>query len=348
MLIVTFQIFLSATTVHADEVFFANGDRISGGVTKISGGQIQITTRYAGVITADFGEVADIKADGVVHISPANGEIVEGKIVAVTAEIISIETSGGEMLELPRADFAEINVLAPAPETQEGAPQKLPAESPKIWSGSVSVGVQAQRGNTDTTKARAEAKAKRKTDRDELDLRVLADYGETDGETDRNKIFGQAKLKRFQTERRYIFGIIDAEHDEMQDLDLRAQVFGGLGYLFVKTERTTLLGEAALGVVAEDFNGPGAEDNVEGSGLLNAEWTQRILDNVIFYQAITYFPSLAGLEDYRLRSESTLTTPLGGGWALKLSLIDEYDNNPESNDVDRNDLWLIGGVEYKF
>jgi hypothetical protein len=39
---------------------------------------------------------------------------------------------------------------------------------------------------------------------------------------------------------------------------------------------------------------------------------------------------------------------MGDGWALKLSLIDEYDSDPESEETDKNDLRFISSVVYTF
>ncbi|MCJ7637509.1 MAG: DUF481 domain-containing protein, partial [Nitrososphaeraceae archaeon] len=41
--------------------------------------------------------------------------------------------------------------------------------------------------------------------------------------------------------------------------------------------------------------------------------------------------------DYRLRSESTIKTPMGDQWAIKLSLIDDYDSDPESDTIEKNE-----------
>ena len=55
---------LSMTTnAEADRVTFENGDRISGQIIHVIGGEIQIITDYAGTVTAAFDRVADMRAD---------------------------------------------------------------------------------------------------------------------------------------------------------------------------------------------------------------------------------------------------------------------------------------------
>jgi putative salt-induced outer membrane protein YdiY len=186
--------------------------------------------------------------------------------------------------------------------------------------------------------------------REELRLRFYADYVETEGETDTNQVFGESKLKVFQTDRRYLFGLTNMEYDEMENLDLRAQAFAGPGYDFIKNERTRLVGEIGAGLTGEFFDeeDDGSDETVEAGLWLNAEWTQKIFENAEFYQGLTVYPSLGKFGDYRLRSESTVKTPLGRQWAIKMSLIDDYDSDPESENVKKNDLRFISSMEYNF
>jgi len=338
----------TAADASADRVSLANGDRISGQIIHISDGKIQIETEYAGAVTVDLGKVKDLRIEGPGRISLTNGDLITGKINALSPDHVEIESRSLGTLKMPRAEFAEFQPgEAPPPDEAAKAPEEARVE--EKWSGSFGVGAQLQRGNTETTDVRVEAKATRKAPREELHLRFYSDYGETEGETDTNKVFGQIKLKVFQTERRYIFGVVDMEYDEMESLDLRAQAFGGLGYKFIDKERTQLLGEIGGGLTGEFFDDvTGDEETLEASLYLSGEWTRRLLEKLIFYEGLTLFPSLGDVGEFRLRSESTLISPLGKGWALKLSLIDDYDSDPEAEDAENNDLRFISSVVYTF
>lgn len=358
--------FTVASDVRADQVTFVNGDRISGEILSISDGKIQIATEYAGTITADFGKIIGLTTDAAGKITLRNGDLISGAIREVSPDRIVVESEALGILELPRASFAEFMargkhesiepVQTPGDDLRTdksaASTEKKPGESStavaEAWNGSLAVGAQLQRGNTDTADLHVEIKAKRTAPREELHLRFYSDYGETEGETDQNKAFGQAKLKLFQTDRRYLFGLIDMEYDEMENLDLRAQGFGGIGYKFLNAPRTKLLGEAGAGLTGEFFDEADDEETLEASAFLNAEWTQVLFENVVFYQALTLFPNLSEIGDFRLRSETGVTSPLGGGWAFKLSLIDDYDSDPESEEAEKNDLRFISSLEYNF
>ena len=357
------------TQARADEALFRNGDRISGRIIDISEGKMRIVTEYAGEIIAEFEEIVDIRTDSAGVFRMKNGDLITGTIRAISPERIFVESDTLGALELPLESFLGFTAMgidvaeSPEPDKPQDASQgearvkegvapagKTSSESSDTdtWSGSFALGVQLQRGNTDTADVHTEIKAKRVVPREELSLRFYLDYGETEGETDQNKAFGQAKLKVFQTDRRYLFGSTDMEYDEMKNLDLRAQVFGGLGYKFIDRERTKLVGEAGGGVTGEFFDDAGDEETLEASAFLNAEWTQHLFEGVIFQQTLTLFPSLGDFGDFRLRSETGLLSPLGNGWKLKLSLIDDYDSDPESEEAEKNDLRFISAVQYNF
>jgi putative salt-induced outer membrane protein len=356
-----------STNALADQITLANGDKISGEILEIADGQLRIVTEYAGEISVDFARVADLRIDEVGRISLKNGDTITGRIGSISEDkiIVTSEVFGDaevarelfegfqstEIAEAERAEFrraeADLKEAERKLAQKEEEIEELTSVS-KLWSGSFAVGAQLERGNTDTTDVRVEAKATRKAPREELRLRFYADYGETEGKTDTNKVFGESKLKVFQTERRYLFGLTNMEYDEMENLDLRAQGFGGLGYNFIDKERTRLLGEVGAGLTGEFFDDGDDEETLEASGWLNSEWKQRLFEHTEFYQALTLYPSLGDFGEYRLRSESTLTTPLSDHWAIKLSLIDDYDSDPESEDVKRNDLRFISSMEYTF
>jgi putative salt-induced outer membrane protein YdiY len=365
-----------ATSAAADQLVLSNGDRISGKILSIVDDSVLLLTEYAGELRVELGKVADLQTDGERAIELKNGDMIAGRIESISAEQIVISSFILGSISIQRADFGSLDrpVVAEEPaelkQTRERLEQteadlKTAEENLKqkekeigklssvtdLWEGKFEVGTKLQRGNTDTSDLHVETLAIRKAPREELRLRAYSDYGETQGETDTNEIFGEAKLKVFQTERFYLFGLTNMEYDEMENLDLRAQLFAGLGYIFVKRERTNLLGEIGAGATGEFFDredAGGDGETVEGTLWLNGEYRQKIFKDAEFFQGLTVYPSLSRIGDFRLRSETGLAAPLAEQWSIKLSLIDDYDSDPESRDVKRNDLKLISSILYKF
>lgn len=375
MLVILATLFSNGSNTNADQVTFINGDRISGQIIHVFDGKIQIATEYAGTIETDFEMVADLTTEAPCTITLRNGDVVRGRIYSMSDGLIIVISDILGELKFSKELFVGLNV----PETTvEGSPEflKLQAQlqetqaalteaeldlekkeetieglsSPyELWSGSVSLGLTFERGNTDNSKLRFDSRATRTAPGDELRLRLTIDYEESSGDVDTNKVFGQSKLKVFQSDRRYVFGLTDLEYDQLKDLDLRAQAYAGPGYYFIKKERTSLAGEIGAGLVAEFFdNDDGTKDSYDGRLWLSSEWRQKIFDDTEFSQILTYFPSMEDIGDYRIKYEAVLTTPIGKHWAWKLSFLEEYDSEPDGEDTEKFDTTLISAIEYTF
>lgn len=355
-------IFLSmiAFDARADEIFLANGDRISGEILYIVPGEIQIQTEYAGSIGIDFSRVENLSTDRSGQIHLKDGKTITGVIESFSGGQVSIRSESGGTVIVPRDAFAGferaklMETPVPAPETDRFPPRldiissRMAPEKEKEWSGSVALGTILTQGNSDSLDIHFETTATRKRPRDELRLRFLANYGESDGDTNQNSAYAEVKMKTFPSTRWYLFGVANTEHDEMQDLRLRAQVFGGPGYNFIDKENVHLLGETGLGLTGASYRGDGGQDTLEPTMWLNTEWKQRLFERMEFSQGLTLFPSLGDLGDYRVRSTTALTTLIGNHWGVKLSAIDDYNSNPQTEDVERNDLRVFSSLEYKF
>jgi len=63
---------------------------------------------------------------------------------------------------------------------------------------------------------------------------------------------------------------------------------------------------------------------------------------------LTLFPSVSELGDFRLISRTSFITPILDSLSWDLSIMDEYDTAPRSNDVDKNDIAVRTGLTYTF
>jgi putative salt-induced outer membrane protein YdiY len=249
-----------------------------------------------------------------------------------------------ELLEQAETSLKE----AQATIEEKGKTIESLASGSSLWKGTVSLGSEINRGNTDESDFRVDATATRKVPREELYLRFYYDYGEKDGDLVTQEIYGEAKLKVFQTDRRYLFGVFFTENDKFKDLENRSSVYMGPGYVFIDEEKTNLLGEIGIGVVNEFTRiETGTERNLDGSLWLHSEWTQQLHEKVDFTTKLTLFPDL-DFADFRARLESSLRSPLRNKWFVKLSILDEYDSAPKGVDIDKNDLTFVTSLEYSF
>jgi len=261
--------------------------------------------------------------------------------------------------DLFQADSSDLAGTVALPLVFAEAPGEMPAEPPAdaeqteekpMWEGSVEAGIQVREGNTESTDMYGRAKVLRKSNKHELTLGASYDYAEVEGETNANRAFAQCGYRLYQWERAYLFAVLNAEHDEIENLDLRLNASAGPGYRFIDTEKTKLLGEVGAGATAEwyDSRETGSEQKSEGILWLHGEWTTKVFDRSTFSQVLTVFPSVTDVGTFKLVSDTSLTTPLSQKLELRVSVHDEYDSDPEVSGVEKNDLTFRTTLVYRF
>jgi hypothetical protein len=84
---------LSSAVLLADVVETKDGSRLVGTVTKIDGGNVTLTTAYAGSITIKQSDVVSITTDGPVAVRLASGTRIDGKVSTVAG---AVKIAGGD------------------------------------------------------------------------------------------------------------------------------------------------------------------------------------------------------------------------------------------------------------
>lgn len=216
------------------------------------------------------------------------------------------------------------------------------------WDGSVAFGLTGNSGNTENLSIRGTIGAKRTTERYETTLGLLYAYASTDSEETENRL-------RFDARNDWLFGegsrwryfiSAFAEYDEFQDWDYRLGIFNGVGYDFIKNERTTLTGRAGFGVV-KDFGGE--NDDVRLEGLLGLDWTHQLNDRNKLYASATYYPDFTDMPEFRLEAKAGWEIKLDetNGMFLNLGVEDRYSSNP-GGDAESNDFAYFALLGWNF
>ena len=265
----------------------------------------------------------------------------------------SAEPPPNMRIELPVVDeLAMPLVLAAAAEEASAAQPEASGEPapPVAWSGNVEAGIQIREGNTDTVDLFGKVKALRKSKRQERTALASFDYAETAGKTTRSRLFAEGSYRSYGPARSYFFAIINAEHDEIEDLIIRVNAAAGPGRKFIDSENTTLLGEVGAGATVEFYQSrPGTDDEkVEAVLRFHGELVIKVFDRSEFAQVLTIYPSMSDFGAFKLVSDTSLTTPLSERLDLRISIHDEYDSDPEVAGVEENDLTLRATFIYRF
>lgn len=322
---------ISAANSLADEVVLANGDKLTGTIVKVEAGKLTLKTEYAGAIDILIEKVKKITTDNPAEVHLAGGEVLKGKITTPAEGRLAVESSPDRAASTVSMD--KVAAINPPPKP----PAKL--------TGTVALGGSLQSGNTDRSSFSAAAEASIRGERDRFGVRFMFNYAEEEDEVTTRNLYGALKYDYFFTKKFYGYLALEMLKDRFKDLNLRTIVGPGVGYQVWDDPVKFLLFEAGLAYYSEDRRT--AEDDSWVAARLAGQFRYTLSKYLTFSDRLEIYPSLANGNDFTLRNEAAILSPIGAGWSLKLANIIEYDNDPP-RDVSKTDLTWILGLQYSF
>jgi hypothetical protein len=298
-----------------------------------------------------------------VTVTLKTGEVLRGTFGGIADDKVVIDHPVLGKVNIPRTELAGWTATTPGeapvqPATTPPAPTEPakpaappPPPAPETfwdgWTGSVELGLNGSEGNSSNLNLRAGFGAERKTEETETKFTFAYSYAKDDGESTENK--GQAELRndwllgKDSPWRIYALGRI--EYDQFQDWDWRASAFTGVGYQFIKTEKTILIGRVGIGATQEY----GSSDNRIHPELdLGIDFEHKFTDTQKFTLTFDYYADLLDISEYRIVGKAAYEILLDkdNGLTLKLGVEDRYDSSP--GDAKRNDLDYFALLVFKF
>lgn len=336
-----FVLFLLSVPSWADCVFLTNGDRISGRIVGLQDGTLTIDTRYAGTITVEWRQVASLQTEDQVSVTRLEGQEAYGQLIPAATGCVELRPESGEAYILCTTEIVRVESQPPAQAEEEAGVPSRPR-----WSGSFAMTLGMRSGaTTDTLDFYSSLKATRRTEDDEVLLGGSGSYGKTDGETTQSEYNLRSEYRHDWDERSFYFGQLLGQYDDMEDLDLRADLTAGVGWRFWERESEHLIVKVGIGGSQEFFQSDGNRTSLNAySGV---SWAWRIWGKTELSQDVEFFPNLGDFGEFRIRSETRLSAPFQEQWSLFLHVIEEYVSDPHE-DVGNNDLTFRSGVSYDF
>ena len=217
------------------------------------------------------------------------------------------------------------------------------AKKPK-WESSVGFGLTLTKGNSDTLMATANFLTAKKWDKNELSFGADGTYGENDGEKNAETARAFGQYNRLLNERLFGLGRVEGLYDALAFIDYRVTVAAGLGYYFIKNEKTTLSGEVGPGWVAEKVAGV----TEEYFTIRFAErFEQKLSKTARIWEMAEYMPQVDSWGNYQIIAEVGIETSVSKSLNLRVYLQDTYRSEPAPG-AEENDLKLVAGIQYKF
>lgn len=319
-----------ALSLPADVVETKNGARIVGQVTKIEGGNVYVSTAYAGDLTIKQSEVAAITTEAPVFVRLASGTVLQGT-VAGAGDTIKIAGADGELTTKVEKVAASWGTGGEDP--QVTAMKKEIAASARKWSYEASFDLTGKTGNTNSTGLASSFVATLATPQDALKFYLTANYANSEDaagvETKTaDELKGGADYSSFFSERSGWFVRQELERDNVEDVDLRSTTDAGFTYRLIKTERQLLVSRVGAGYRFESYgNGVDNKGAVLSFGLNN---NLKFGERASLLTDLQYVPAIDDFADYRFVHDSGFEIPLSVGfWKLRLGVNNQFNSRPQ-------------------
>jgi putative salt-induced outer membrane protein len=219
----------------------------------------------------------------------------------------------------------------------------VPPPPPK-WEKSAALGLTLTEGNSDTLLVTANILASRRGERNEISLGADGTYGENNDVKNNETLHGFAQYNRLFTDRFYGYARLDGLHDAIADVEYRFTFSPGVGYYFIKNERTRLSAEAGPGYIYEK---QGEDERGYFIARLAEKFDHKFNDKTRIWQSLEFLPEVEDFDNYIVNAEVGVETQLMTKLALRSSLQDTYDNEPAPGRK-KNDIKLVTALVWKF
>jgi putative salt-induced outer membrane protein len=339
---------LISTNAFADQITLKNGDRLTGEIIKSDEKTLVVKSEYAGEVMVQWAAVDAITSTHNLHVGLKDGQTVvgtvtthDGRIQLQTREAGQVTTTK-DSIQVIRSDKEQA--------AYEAEIDRL--RHPRLtdfWSGFLDVGLSTTKGNSDTLNFALGAKAVRAAPNDKITAYANSIFAKNNttgpSVTTAHAITGGIRGDLNLTNRVFVFGLADFEYDQFQKLDLRNVLGGGLGYHFLKTDRT-LFDVFGGGSYDQAFYSTGITRK-SGEALLGEELSHKFSARSLLTEKLQLFPNLSDAGQYRITFDSTGTTKVSNWLNWQISFGDRYVSNPIPG-IKKNDLLLTTGLRLTF
>jgi putative salt-induced outer membrane protein YdiY len=311
---------LATATARADVIELADGSRIVGTIELVHEGKATIVTGFAGKLVLDVASIKSVSTDAKVNVGVTSGDVLVGPVKPA-------EDGGTVASEVGDINFrvGELSAIWPdgtlSPEAR--------ALEPK-WTTTLEAGVISTEGNTDTLNANGRFDMRRKTSEDLLQFYATVTYAEQDDERSRNEYIGGVYYENNISKKLYWYTRFELEHDEFEDLDIRATAAAGVGYYWVQEEIREFKTRVGAGYRHESYDDGGSRNDPILD--LGYDYRRQLAKWAEFTHGLTYSPNVEDFGEYRVVTDANLIFPIGTEdiWKFKVGVKKEYNSNPAS------------------
>ena len=326
-------IFSLSTIVNADVVYLTNGDKISGTVKNITGGNMVLNSALAGDITISVENIASFETDAPIKMQLSDGSTLNQPVQKAADG--SVQTAETDLLKPQTIEIASISAVNP------------PAPTKPSWKGNIVAGLTMSNGNTDKTDYNLSLKAVKRTDIDRTTL--SADYAESTqtnnaGNDTTTEEWWKMRAKYDYYFTKKFYGYLDGKYetDKIAELDRRVILGGGVGYQWIESDKINFSTDIGLASRYEKYdNDP--ESSTEFSAQLGYYFDWQLRDNLTFIHETTFYPSFESFSDeYYLSTYAQLKYQMSERIFASMKAILDYDKTPAVGTGSTDTKYIFG------
>jgi putative salt-induced outer membrane protein YdiY len=323
--LLTLTLAFCSPALCADQITMKNGDRFTGAVIKLDGKNLVFKSDYAGNISVPWDAVAAISSTEPLSITLQDGQLVVGQVTTSDNRFV-IQTRAAGTVTAARDSVQMVRSQA----EQADADRYRNPRITDLWAGFLYFGYAAARGNSSNNNLNVSTTATRATSRDKIEVDFTSLYA-SNGTTGKsvvtaNAIRGGISYSLNLTPRTFVFGSLDLEYDQFQDLDLRFAPAGGFGYHAVKTN-TTLFDIFGGGSLNREFFSSGL-NRTSGEILGGEELTYKLSSITSLHERLSFYPNISHTGEYRANFDLSTSTTIRKWLAWQITASDRLLSDP--------------------
>jgi len=329
-----------APLVSADEVVLKNGNHLTGSIVKLDDNKLILKTDFADDINIKWDAVSSFSAEQPVVIETADRKI---RATTVTRKDGSIELTppSGQPVTLQATDVKTLRSSAEEATYEQTLREGLLAG----WAGGANLGLALARGNSQSLSFSTGMNLARTTTTDKITMYSTSVYTKDDilNSVTSNAIQGGIRYDHNLTKKVFAYVSGDFEYNDLQKLDIRSVIGGGLGYHAINGPRTTLDLLAGLAWTHEKY-GTGLVNNIFAPSF-GEDLTTKLSSRTLFTQSAFFYPYVTGSQsgNYRFTFDSGISTKISRWFSWQTTISDHYVSNPLAG-TKGNDLLLSTGL----
>jgi len=327
----SFSILLMPLPSHAQAEFIvlANGDRISGTITRIWDGELIIEPEYSDEFAVDIEAVVSIESDREFEIDFTDGREATAQLSGADSESGQLFVTSDESIRVPLSQVETLDEI----------------EEHKEWDSRIDASSVINEGNTDSRTMRVNANTNLKLgDHRHIGDLILANESLEEDTTKQQSLFQYNYNWLFRDS--MFLGIISSyERDPIRNLDDRFIVGSGLGYDFWDSARRSLTMQGGVGYKTEIIDDL-REENPIAYWSLRHSYDLRGGDlNLYHNQQIN--SALGGRSNSVLKTSTGLRFEITDLLYVNFEVAFDYESNPATG-AENEDLAILAGIGLEF